>query len=310
MYIKLDKAMNLIITVNDSLYRGDNLNRKIIYLLPLSVGEIDLATANVYLNYVRDGCDPDIVLLERLEEKYNESYYQYTFPVTCKLTNIPGDICTWLQIITGDMSNPTISKSGECTLNIKESKDMDDYLSDNQITAIYQLQKTMEGEVAGLDDNIAKLNEDLGNKADDIIYDDSENYLQLSANGSPIGDQIDMDDVRVVPAPKIATVGQVVRVAEVDEGGKPIKWEAVDFPNEYTLPPMTGTALGGAMADAAQEGDTQPVRIGADHKLYTAMVEEAVGEDAIEALAECEIVVPAYQDGVFYTDMNGTIYTL
>ena len=79
---------------------------------------------------------------------------------------------------------------------------------------------------------------------------------------------------------------------------------------EYTLPPMTGTALGGAMADPAQKSDTQPVRIGADHKLYTAMVEEAVGEDAIEALAECEIVVPAYQDGVFYTDVNGAIYTL
>ena len=38
----------------------------------------------------------------------------------------------------------------------------------------------------------------------------------------------------------------------------------------YTLPPMTGTALGGAIADPAQESDTQPVRIGADHKLYTA----------------------------------------
>lgn len=38
----------------------------------------------------------------------------------------------------------------------------------------------------------------------------------------------------------------------------------------YTLPPMTETALGGAMADPAQESDTQPVRIGADHKLYTA----------------------------------------
>lgn len=38
----------------------------------------------------------------------------------------------------------------------------------------------------------------------------------------------------------------------------------------YTLPPMTRTTLGGAMADPAQESDTQPVRIGADHKLYTA----------------------------------------
>ena len=31
---------------------------------------------------------------------------------------------------------------------------------------------------------------------------------------------------------------------------------------------------------------------------------------AIEALAECGIVIPAYQDGLFYTDANGAIYAL
>lgn len=49
------------------------------------------------------------------------------------------------------------------------------------------------------------------------------------------------------------------------------KYIPVDaFDNKYTLPSMTGTALGGAMADPAQESDTQPVRIGGDGKLYTA----------------------------------------
>lgn len=32
--------------------------------------------------------------------------------------------------------------------------------------------------------------------------------------------------------------------------------------------------------------------------------------DALEALAECGIITPAYQDGTFYTDANGAIYTL
>ncbi len=53
MYIKLDESMNLVITVNEPIYRGDNLNRKIIYLIPLTVGEIDILTANVYLSYIR-----------------------------------------------------------------------------------------------------------------------------------------------------------------------------------------------------------------------------------------------------------------
>lgn len=33
-------------------------------------------------------------------------------------------------------------------------------------------------------------------------------------------------------------------------------------------------------------------------------------EDATTALAECGILTPAYQDGVFYTDADGSIYTL
>lgn len=37
---------------------------------------------------------------------------------------------------------------------------------------------------------------------------------------------------------------------------------------------------------------------------------DSSGAEAIEALAECGIVIPAYQDGVFYTDENGAIYTL
>lgn len=49
----------------------------------------------------------------------------------------------------------------------------------------------------------------------------------------------------------------------------------------YTLPPMAGTVLGGAMADPAQESDTQPVRIGADHKLYTAPGGSASSPDVL-----------------------------
>lgn len=144
-YIKLDENMDLVITVREPLYRGDNLNRKIIYLLPLTIGDIDVKSAYVYLNYVRADGVADVVILEREDELYNESYYQYTFPVNCKLTKFPGEVCTWMQIYTGSTSNPVVQKTGECILQIQESKDIDNYLCDHQLTAIYQLQKKIEG---------------------------------------------------------------------------------------------------------------------------------------------------------------------
>lgn len=74
IYIKLDDSMNLVITVNEPIYRGDNLNQKIIYLIPLQVGEIDMLTATPYLSYIRADGVADIVRLERQSEKYKEAY--------------------------------------------------------------------------------------------------------------------------------------------------------------------------------------------------------------------------------------------
>lgn len=146
-YIKLETDQgdrSLVITQREPIYRGDNLTQKIRYLLPMTVGDIDMLTAFVYLNYIRADGTPDVVYLERMDEKYNESYYQYTFPVSCKLTRCPGEVCTWLTIFTGTPSNPVVSKTGECILQIEESKNMDDYFCDHQITAIYELQKSLD----------------------------------------------------------------------------------------------------------------------------------------------------------------------
>lgn len=89
LYIKLDDDMSLVITVNEPIYRGDNLSQKITYLIPTVVGEIDMLTASVFLSYVRADGVADVVVLDRSETPYNESYFQYTFPINCKLSKYP-----------------------------------------------------------------------------------------------------------------------------------------------------------------------------------------------------------------------------
>ena len=110
LYIKLDSDMHLGITVNEPIYRGDNLSKKIIYLIPKQLNEIDMLTATVFLNYIRADGHPDVVMLNRNDTPYNDSYFQYTFPIRCRLTAYPGEVCTWMQIYTGSPSNPIIAK--------------------------------------------------------------------------------------------------------------------------------------------------------------------------------------------------------
>lgn len=150
-YIKLGYDMQLSITIREPIYRGDNLNQKLVYLLPTSIGEIDMLTAIPYLNYIRADGVADVVRLDRSDEKYNESYYQYEVPVSCRLSKYPGEVCSWLQIYSGTPSNPTIAKSSECVLHIQDSKNMDDYICDHQLTAIYQMQKKIDGGSSGGD---------------------------------------------------------------------------------------------------------------------------------------------------------------
>ena len=192
MYIKLDEDMNLVVTQREPIYRGDNLNRKIIYLVPLSVGEIDPQTAIFYLSYIRPDGVADVIALERMEDKYNESYYQFTFPdmVNLKVTKYAGELCTWLQIYSGDPSNPMISKSGECILQVQASKNMDDYLCDHQVTAIYQFHKELNDTVDEVNASMEEVSAALGQKADNIIFHEEDSTIQLTAGGEPIGDRI------------------------------------------------------------------------------------------------------------------------
>ena len=196
-YIKLDANNDLVVTQREAIYRGDNLNRKIIYLIPFQVGEIDPLTAFFYLSYIRPDGIADVVTLERMEERYNESYYQYTFPelINCKLTKFPGEVCTWLQIYSGDPSDPVISKSGECNLHIQESKNMDDYLCDHQVTAIYQFHKDLDKTVTEVGETVEQVATALESKADNIVFHSEDNTIQLTAAGEPVGDRVKISTI-------------------------------------------------------------------------------------------------------------------
>ncbi len=133
-----------------------------------------------------------------MEEKYNELYYQYTLPVTSKLTRYPGEICMWLQVYSGPANKPSVSKSSECILPILASTDMDEYISDRNLGLIYSMQRQMEDKIeraeevlgARIDETNASLEEGLARKADNVVFNEEDGSLQLMSGDEPIGDAI------------------------------------------------------------------------------------------------------------------------
>lgn len=139
-YITLSTDMSLRITKSTAIYRGDNLNTAIAFLLPKKIDNIDLQTATVFLSYIRADGEPDMVILENAGG-YDLNFYSYVLPVTCKLSRYSGQVCMWLQICDGNSHYPIISKTGECTIRIHESKSLDNCIGDHQLIAMYQLKR-------------------------------------------------------------------------------------------------------------------------------------------------------------------------
>ena len=128
MYIKLDGNMCLASTTDEVIYRGEDLSEKIIYLLPISIGKIDLADASVYLGHIGESGDSGAVALKRIDKKHNESYYQYTVPATCEMARRAGWVKSWLTIFTGQNFCPIVCKTGECFLHIDDPNNMDSHM--------------------------------------------------------------------------------------------------------------------------------------------------------------------------------------
>ena len=85
-------------------------------------------------------------------------------------------------------------------------------------------------------------------------------------------------------------------------------------PSDYVYTP---TEHAGFDRLRAEIGDLSALKTDAKDNLVSAINEVnekasdvAYGEDAIETLAELGIVVPAQQDGTFYTSPTGEIYTI
>lgn len=272
IYIMLDESMNLVITKNEPIYRGDHLNRKITYLIPIMVGDIDMLRATVYLSYIRADGTADIALLVREDEPYNERYYQYHLPITSTLSRYPGEICTFIQIFSGPPRHPVIAKSGECILRVIDSKNMDEYITDRNLRLIYEMQRYMEDKVekaeAALNERIDKTDEVVAGKADNIIFNEEDSTIQLVSTVPVFDDEGNIVELRQIPLGdpifvRADTARGIVNM-EINEDGDLI----VTFDDEETQ--NLGKVVGKDGAVYVPHVD--------DHKILTFTIESEPGE--------------------------------
>lgn len=178
MVIKMTEDKSLLITIPTTIYRGERRADVLRFLIPSVYENINLADCALMMRYIRADGSGKSEALEYLPELY-KGYLQYSTMVNTRLTAEDGDVIVWLTAY-GD-NDAVVLKTGELTLDILPSRDVADYMSDEDM------------------DELEELNEKVrmleATKADNIICNIEEDELQLTSNGELIGDPVDLGQI-------------------------------------------------------------------------------------------------------------------
>ena len=170
----------------------------------------DFTVMMEYLTPVGREYKSEILVLS--EELYQDKLV-YTVPFDTCLTREAGDIEMQLTFVKIELdengtSKQLVRKTSPTTIKIIPISAWSDIIADSALTAIDQRLIQVDAMINAMND----MNQALYNtKADNIKRSDNGEYIQLTANGNPIGDKIYLN---------VGNCGACVQYVKVNDDGK------------------------------------------------------------------------------------------
>lgn len=169
--IKVTNTKNLVTTIRGTIYQNENKADTLVFLVPQTYDSVDMANCTMLMRYVTPSGSGRSEEIEMDAEPYNDEYYRYRLKLSTRITAECGKVKLWLTAV--GLDNQVTLETGEASIQVQERKNIDDYLSDKDLSKLEQL-----------DAKVTKLE---AGKADDLMYDKSSRKLQLTAKGVKIG---------------------------------------------------------------------------------------------------------------------------
>ena len=191
----------ILVNPDDTLYgskkerlmQRQNLVNKIVFIADPIYNDIDMTDATVMLEYllpVSKKYETEILTLSK--ERYNDCFLQYVLPLNTKLSSEAGKIELQLTFVKTELNEhgsgiQRVRKTSSTTIEIIPITAWSDIIPDNALSALDQ-------RLIKLDASIRAMNEYANivdsNKVDNLIYNEAEETLQLSANGVAVGNKV------------------------------------------------------------------------------------------------------------------------
>lgn len=195
--ILLNETNELITSVRERIMQRSKLVDNLHFLVDPIYKGIDMSDFTVMLEYLTPvSREYKTEILVKSDELYKEKL-EYKLPFDTALTKEAGDIEVQLTFIKVDMdaegnSIQQVRKTSSTIVTILPISKWSDIIADSALSAIDQRLIQTQAILQQMDDMIGYL-DDI--KADNIIYNETGKYIQLTSHGEPIGNQIAMNDV-------------------------------------------------------------------------------------------------------------------
>lgn len=192
--IVMDGNKNLLRKEVVTLYQREKLVDKFRFLIPVEYEGFDLTTFTATLKYVDQGNVAHAENLVRAEETYKDVMSIYYLPIDTQLTRFAGDIVIRITLSKNDYKTQTqhVLHTGETTVTISPLKDMFAFAIDESLEVLDQRIIKQDAQIQALAEIAVALSEDM---VDNLVYNEKEDTLQLSANGIGVGDKVSVKDM-------------------------------------------------------------------------------------------------------------------
>lgn len=208
--------MYVILVENDnSLYgsckskimQKEKLVNKLCFLVPPHYNGYDMSQFTVTMRYLLPISKEFITETLVLSDEKYEEYLKYILPLDTNLTKEWGDIELNLTFTMADADEngnivQRVRKTDNYLLNIAQIPNWDALVPDAALSALDQRILKQDAQIKALTD-LANAIDGNVNLVDNLVYNDNDATLQLSAKGVGVGDKVSVKDMLDEGAPVI-----------------------------------------------------------------------------------------------------------
>lgn len=190
--ILLTESNELFATVRERIMQRSKLVDSFQILTDQNYKGINMADFTVMMEYLLPvSREYKSEILVKADELYMDKLV-YTVPFDTCLTREAGDIeiqLTFVKVVLDARGNATqyVRKTSPATITITPISAWSDIIADSALTAIDQRLIQVDAMINAMSDMNQVIYE---TKADNMRFDTEGQYIQLTANGSPIGDKV------------------------------------------------------------------------------------------------------------------------